>query len=40
MKMEHTLRAPRDGVVAAVFAAPGDHVQNGAVLLALEADNA
>ncbi len=40
MKMEHTLRAPRDGVVAAVFASPGDHVQNGAVLLSLEAENA
>jgi 3-methylcrotonyl-CoA carboxylase alpha subunit len=39
MKMEFTLRAPRDGVVAEVLAAVGDQVEQGAVLvnLAVEA---
>jgi 3-methylcrotonyl-CoA carboxylase alpha subunit len=36
MKMEHTLTAPRDGTVAELFVAAGDHVENGANLLALE----
>ncbi len=36
MKMEHTLRAPRDGVVAEVLAAAGDQVTDGTVLLSLE----
>ncbi|MBD8892008.1 acetyl/propionyl/methylcrotonyl-CoA carboxylase subunit alpha [Roseibium litorale] len=36
MKMEHTLKAPRDGVVANVLAAEGEQVQDGAILLALE----
>jgi 3-methylcrotonyl-CoA carboxylase alpha subunit len=40
MKMEHTLTAPRDGTVAELFVAAGDHVENGANLLALEAENA
>ncbi|MGF1503203.1 MAG: acetyl/propionyl/methylcrotonyl-CoA carboxylase subunit alpha [Paracoccaceae bacterium] len=35
MKMEHALRATRDGVVADVFAAPGQPVGEGLVLLAL-----
>ena len=36
--MEHTLRAPRDGTVAEVLAAAGDQVQEGAVLVTLEAE--
>ena len=39
MKMEHTLTAPRDGTIAALWVAPGDHVENGANLLELEAEN-
>jgi 3-methylcrotonyl-CoA carboxylase alpha subunit len=39
MKMEHTLTAPRDGVVAEVMARPGDQVSDGTLLLALEPDN-
>jgi len=35
MKMEHTIAAPRDGTVAAVHYAPGDLVEEGAVLIAL-----
>ena len=35
MKMEHTLRAPRDGVVAEVFVKVGDQVTDGLVLLQL-----
>ena len=35
MKMEHTLRSPRDAVVKAVPAAEGDQVQEGAVLIEL-----
>jgi 3-methylcrotonyl-CoA carboxylase alpha subunit len=37
MKMEHTIAAPRDGTVAAVHYAPGDLVEEGAALLALDA---
>ena len=40
MKMEHTLVAPRDGTVAEIWVKPGDHVENGANLLALEAEHA
>ncbi|MEM7060471.1 MAG: acetyl/propionyl/methylcrotonyl-CoA carboxylase subunit alpha [Pseudomonadota bacterium] len=36
MKMEHTLTAPRDGVVADVSAKSGDQVEEGAVLIVLE----
>lgn len=36
MKMEYTLRAPRDGVVAEVLAAVGDQVDQGAVLVRLD----
>ncbi|MCB9760712.1 MAG: ATP-grasp domain-containing protein [Alphaproteobacteria bacterium] len=36
MKMEQTLRAPRDGVVAAVRAQVGEQVDTGAVLIELE----
>ncbi len=35
MKMEHTLIAPRDGVVAEVSAAENDQVEDGAMLVAL-----
>ena len=36
MKMEHTLRAARDGTVAEVLAAEGDQVEAGAPLIRLE----
>jgi 3-methylcrotonyl-CoA carboxylase alpha subunit len=36
MKMEHTIAAPRDGVVAAVNFTAGDAVEEGAELIALE----
>ena len=36
MKMEHTLKALRDGTVAELLVAEGDQVEDGAVLLALE----
>ncbi|MCG6883243.1 MAG: acetyl/propionyl/methylcrotonyl-CoA carboxylase subunit alpha [Silicimonas sp.] len=36
MKMEHTLRAPRTGIVAEVLASDGGQVQNGMVLVRLE----
>ena len=38
MKMEHTIAAPADGVVAEILYAPGDQVQEGAELLRLQAD--
>ena len=38
MKMEHTLTAARDGVVAEVLAAPGTQVEAGAALIRLEDD--
>ncbi|MDO5658068.1 MAG: acetyl/propionyl/methylcrotonyl-CoA carboxylase subunit alpha [Paracoccus sp. (in: a-proteobacteria)] len=38
MKMEHTLTAARDGVVAEVLAAAGDQVEAGAALIRLEED--
>ena len=37
MKMEHTLHAPRDGVVAELLYAVGDQVAEGGELLRLEA---
>jgi 3-methylcrotonyl-CoA carboxylase alpha subunit len=37
MKMEHTIAAPADGVVAELLFAPGDQVTEGAELLKLEA---
>jgi 3-methylcrotonyl-CoA carboxylase alpha subunit len=37
MKMEHTIAAPSDGVVAELLYAPGDQVQEGAELLKLSA---
>jgi 3-methylcrotonyl-CoA carboxylase alpha subunit len=36
MKMEHTIAAPRDGVVAEIFFRAGDQVNEGAELLKLE----
>ncbi|HWU61072.1 MAG TPA: acetyl/propionyl/methylcrotonyl-CoA carboxylase subunit alpha [Ensifer sp.] len=36
MKMEHTLKAPRDGVVEAVLVAEGGQAEGGAVLVKLE----
>jgi 3-methylcrotonyl-CoA carboxylase alpha subunit len=36
MKMEHTIAAPADGVVAELLFAPGDQVTEGAELLRLE----
>jgi len=36
MKMEHTLIAPRDGVIADVAVTEGDQVEDGAVLITLE----
>jgi len=36
MKMEHTLAAPRDGVVAELMAEPGAQVEAGAALIRLE----
>ncbi|OAN79344.1 3-methylcrotonyl-CoA carboxylase [Sulfitobacter sp. EhC04] len=38
MKMEHSLLAARDGVVAEVLAAEGDQVEAGAALVRLEAE--
>jgi 3-methylcrotonyl-CoA carboxylase alpha subunit len=38
MKMEHTVAAPRDGVVAAVHCRAGDLVEEGAELVALAAE--
>ncbi len=35
MKMEHTIAAPADGVVAELLYAPGDQVADGAELLKL-----
>jgi 3-methylcrotonyl-CoA carboxylase alpha subunit len=37
MKMEHTLSAPHDGVVAELLFAPGDQVNDGDALLKLQA---
>ncbi|MTH99285.1 acetyl/propionyl/methylcrotonyl-CoA carboxylase subunit alpha [Roseibium sp. RKSG952] len=36
MKMEHTLKAPRDGVVAEIRVAAGEQVTDGTILLTLE----
>ena len=36
MKMEHTIAAPKDGVVGEVLYGPGDQVAEGAELLRLE----
>jgi 3-methylcrotonyl-CoA carboxylase alpha subunit len=39
MKMEHTLRAPRDGIIAQVLAQPGMQVVDGDLLLQLEPED-
>ena len=39
MKIEHTINAPADGVVAELLFAPGDLVADGDELLRLDADN-
>jgi biotin carboxyl carrier protein len=36
MKMEHTVAAPVDGVVAEIAVAPGDQVDTGQVLAVVE----
>ena len=36
MKMEHTLTAPRDGMVAAVNVGEGEQVKDGDLLVSLE----
>jgi 3-methylcrotonyl-CoA carboxylase alpha subunit len=38
MKMEHSIRAPADGVVAEIFYGVGDLVDGGAELVRFEAD--
>jgi propionyl-CoA carboxylase alpha chain len=38
MKMEHTVRAPADGVVSAISVAAGDQVESGQVLAVVNAD--
>jgi 3-methylcrotonyl-CoA carboxylase alpha subunit len=40
MKMEHTLTAWRDGVIAEVLVATGDQVIGGAPLIRLEPEDA
>jgi 3-methylcrotonyl-CoA carboxylase alpha subunit len=37
MKMEHTIAAPADGVIAEILYAPGDQVLEGAELLTMAA---
>ena len=39
MKMEHTLTAPFDGVVAELSAEEGGQVSEGALLVRIEKDN-
>jgi 3-methylcrotonyl-CoA carboxylase alpha subunit len=40
MKMEHTLTAPRDGIVAEILVVKGDQVTDGTMLLTLETEDA
>ena len=40
MKMEHTLTAPRDGVIGDVFVSEGEQVTDGTLLLALAQESA
>ena len=40
MKMEHTITAPRDGVVGKIFFNAGDQVKEGDLLLRLDDPNA
>ncbi len=39
MKMEHTLRSPRDGVVGELLVGVGEQIQDGTILLTLEPGN-
>ena len=39
MKMEHTLNAPRDGVIGEVMFNAGDQVSDGTLLLSLEPED-
>ncbi|OUS29415.1 3-methylcrotonyl-CoA carboxylase [Gammaproteobacteria bacterium 45_16_T64] len=39
MKMEHTIRAPAAGIISEVFYSPGDLIDDGAPLLAFEAED-
>jgi 3-methylcrotonyl-CoA carboxylase alpha subunit len=36
MKMEHTLKAPRDGIIEQRFVEEGDQVEEGVILLELQ----
>ena len=36
MKMEHTLVAPKDGIISSVTAVPGAQVDNNSVLIEFE----
>ena len=36
MKMEHSLKAPHDGIVAEIYFAEGDLVEDGAELISLD----
>ena len=38
MKMEHTVRAPADGVVATISVATGDQVESGQLLAVVSSD--
>lgn len=40
MKMEHTIRAPSDGIVDAIYYQEGDMVDGGAELIAFSAEEA
>jgi propionyl-CoA carboxylase alpha chain len=40
MKMEHVISAPTTGTVTAILVTTGQQVDNGAVLLTLESDDA
>ena len=36
MKMEHTLAAPRDSIIARILVSEGDQVADGTILVELE----
>jgi biotin carboxyl carrier protein len=38
MKMEHTMRVPRDGRLGALHVSPGDQVEAGALLAEMETE--
>jgi propionyl-CoA carboxylase alpha chain len=39
MKMEHTVRAPADGVVATILVTTGQQVESGQVLAVVQGDD-